>query len=46
MKKLLFLALVIVILPGCSWKTIGKWLDKMEWEKENETIRIVDFLVK
>lgn len=42
MKKLLVVALATLILSGCSLNKIKKWIDEMEYEREDETVRIVD----
>ncbi|MBI5572453.1 MAG: membrane lipoprotein lipid attachment site-containing protein [Desulfomonile tiedjei] len=46
MKKLLLAALVMFLLSGCSINKIWKWVDEMEWERDDQTIRIVDFLIR
>jgi hypothetical protein len=46
MKKLLLAALVMLLLSGCSINKIWKWIDEMEWERDDQTIRIVDFLIR
>ncbi len=30
----------------CSFNTVKKWIDKMDWERDDETIRIVDFFLR
>ncbi|AFM24371.1 Prokaryotic membrane lipoprotein lipid attachment site [Desulfomonile tiedjei] len=46
MKKWLVLALALIMISGCSTKKIWKWIDEMEWERDDQTIRIMDFLPK
>ncbi len=46
MKKWLAIALALLMLSGCSFNTIKKWIDKMDWERDDETIRIVDFFLR
>ena len=45
MKKWLLLATVILLLAGCSASKMWKWMDKMDWEREDQTVRTTDFLV-
>jgi len=42
MKKLLLVALAILLLSGCSLNKVKKWIDEMEWERDDEAVRIVD----
>jgi uncharacterized lipoprotein len=46
MKKWLLLAIVVTLLSGCSWRSVMKWIDSMEWERDDEIIRVVDIFVK
>jgi len=46
MRKWLVVALTVVMLSGCSWDKVKKWLDETEFERSDKTIRIVDFLLK
>ena len=46
MKKWLILALALILISGCSFKKVWKWIDEMEWERDDQTVRIVDFLPK
>jgi len=46
MKKWMAIALLLLLLSGCSWDKYLKWFDKMDWERDDQTIRIVDFLVR
>jgi hypothetical protein len=46
MKKLLLVALAVLFLSGCSVSQAWKWIDEMDWEREDQTIRIVDFFVR
>jgi uncharacterized lipoprotein len=45
MKKWTVLILFLLILSGCSWKNFMKWFDKMEWERDDQTVRIVDLFL-
>ena len=46
MKKWLLIALTLVILSGCSWNKFWKWIDEMEYERDDKTVRIVDIFTK
>jgi hypothetical protein len=46
MKKLLLVALAFLFLSGCSFSQVWKWIDEMDWERDDQTIRIVDFFVR
>ena len=46
MKKWLLIALTLVILSGCSWNKAWKWFDEMEFERDDQTVRIVDIFIK
>jgi uncharacterized lipoprotein len=46
MKKWLLIALTLVILSGCSWNKVWKWFDEMEFERDDQTVRIVDIFTK
>lgn len=40
MKKWLLVALAVMLLSGCSWNKVKKWFEDMDWEPEDQTIRI------
>jgi uncharacterized lipoprotein len=46
MKKLLLLALAVLLLSGCSTSKVWKWIDGMDWERDDQTIRVVDFFIR
>jgi uncharacterized protein YjcR len=46
MKKLFLVVLATLILSGCSWNKVKKWIDEMEWERDDQTVRIVDIFFK
>jgi hypothetical protein len=46
MKKWLLVAIALLALSGCSWSKVLKWIDQMEWERDDQTVRIVDFLIR
>jgi hypothetical protein len=45
MKKWLAIALLFLFLSGCSFSTFRKWFDEMDWERDDETVKIVRFLL-
>jgi hypothetical protein len=45
-KKWIVTGLVLLILGGCSWKSVRDWMDKVEWERSDETIRIIDIFIR
>lgn len=46
MRKLLLVALTVLLLSGCSFHNVWKWLDQADWERDDQTIRVVDFLLR
>jgi hypothetical protein len=46
MKRLLLAMLVLLFLSGCSVNSLWKWIDEMEWEREDQTIRVTDFFLR
>jgi hypothetical protein len=48
MKRLMLVLtlLAALLLSGCSWNKVMKWIDQMDWERDDQTIRIVDFFLK
>lgn len=38
--------LVALFLSSCSWNKVMKWFDDMDWERDDQTIRIVDFFLR
>jgi len=45
MKKWIAIIFVLMFLSGCSWQKAMKWFDDLQWERENETIRIVNIFL-
>jgi uncharacterized lipoprotein len=45
MKKLLAAALIVCFLSGCSLHKAWKWFEELEWERDDQTIRTIDFLI-
>jgi len=46
MKKWLLVALAALLLSGCSFKQVWKWIEDADWEGDDQTIRIVHFLMR
>lgn len=46
MRRLVLLGLVVLLISGCSFKQMWKWIEDAEWEREDKTITIVDFSVR
>ncbi|MGO9122824.1 MAG: hypothetical protein ACLQPD_35045 [Desulfomonilaceae bacterium] len=46
MKKWLLVALTILFLSGCAFDSVWKWIDEMDFERDDQTINIVRFIVK
>ncbi|MEW6110764.1 MAG: hypothetical protein AB1664_01430 [Thermodesulfobacteriota bacterium] len=44
MKRWILAALVLVALGGCSWQKAVKWLDELDWERDDKTIRIIEII--
>lgn len=38
--------LATLFLSSCSWNSVIKWFDQMDWERDDQTIRIVDFFLR
>ncbi|MEI7448729.1 MAG: hypothetical protein WCJ75_03825 [Desulfomonile sp.] len=43
MKKFFLMALVSLILAGCSLSKAWNWMDKMDWERDDQTVKVEDF---
>jgi uncharacterized protein YcfL len=41
MKKWLLVVIALLMLSGCSWNKVLKWFDEMEWERDDQTVRIL-----
>jgi hypothetical protein len=46
MKKWLIALIVLVTLSGCSFSKAWKWFEELEWERDDQTVRIVEFLLR
>jgi uncharacterized protein YcfL len=46
MKKWLLVALTLLLVSGCSWSKVWKWIDEMDWERDDQTVRIVDIFIR
>ena len=45
-KKWMLVIVLFLLLSGCSWTKVMKWFDDMELERDDQTIRIIDILVR
>ncbi len=46
MKKFAAICLLALLLGGCSAKKIWDWMDKMDWERDDQTVKMLDMVVK
>jgi hypothetical protein len=46
MKKLIALALLVLLLSGCSFSRVWKFFDEMDYERDDKTIQIVHLLIR
>jgi hypothetical protein len=46
MRKWIALLLLLLLLSGCSTRSFWKWIDEMDWERTDQTVSIVDFVIK
>jgi hypothetical protein len=46
MKKLVILVLATVFLSGCSLSKAWKWFDEMDWERDDQTVRIIELFIR
>ncbi len=46
MKRWIIVALMLIVLTSCSFNRVWKWIDEMEWEREDQTIKIMRFTPK
>jgi hypothetical protein len=46
MKKWLIVLLTLLMLSGCSFNKVWKWIDEMDWERDDQTVHVVDFLMR
>jgi hypothetical protein len=46
MKKLFLIMLAALLLSGCSMGKVMKWINEMDWERDDQTIQVVKFLIK
>ena len=45
-KKWMLVIALFLLLSGCSWTKVMKWFDEMEVERNDQTIRIIDLLIR
>jgi uncharacterized protein YcfL len=46
MKKWLLIALTLLMLSGCAWNKVWKWINDMDYERDDQTVRIVDIFIR
>jgi hypothetical protein len=46
MKKWVALLFILLVLSGCSLQKVKKWLDGLEWERSDRTIRVIDLFMR
>jgi hypothetical protein len=46
MKKWLIVLLALLMLSGCALNKVWKWIDEMDWERDDQTVHVTDFLIR
>jgi hypothetical protein len=46
MKKWIVICLLLFLTAGCSAKKIWNWMDKMDWERDDQTVHTLDLFIK
>ncbi|MDQ7782387.1 MAG: hypothetical protein RDU20_05900 [Desulfomonilaceae bacterium] len=46
MKKWLLIALTLLLMSGCSLTKMWRWIDEMDWERDDQTIRVMRILIR
>lgn len=46
MKKWLIVLITLLMLSGCSFTKAWKWFEEMEWERDDQTVRVVEFFLR
>jgi uncharacterized protein YcfL len=46
MKKWLIVLLALLMLSGCAFDKAWKWFNKMDWERDDQTVRVVHIFMK
>ena len=46
MKRWMAFAFLVLFLSGCSFSKVWKFIDEMEYERDDQTICVVRFLIK
>ncbi len=46
MKKWLLIIIATFLITSCSFERAVKWIQDMDWERDDQTIRIVNMFIK
>jgi uncharacterized protein YcfL len=46
MKKWLLIIVATFLIASCSFERAVKWIQDMDWERDDQTIRIVNIFIK
>ncbi|MDQ1240529.1 MAG: hypothetical protein QG577_2715 [Thermodesulfobacteriota bacterium] len=46
MKKWIVICLLLFLTSGCSAKKIWNWMDKMDWERDDQTVHTFHLFIR
>lgn len=46
MKKWIVIGMLLVLTAGCSAKKIWNWMDKMDWERDDQTVHTFRLFIR